>query len=63
MQDIPAFFWSDQQINDSLRRVMDAAFDGVLSMSRSERVDMRSAAYMVAVDRVAQATHLRGLYP
>ena len=63
VQDIQAFFWSDREINENLRQVMTGAFDGVLSMSRSEQVDMRRAAYMVAVDRVAQATNLRGLYP
>ena len=63
VQDIQSFFWSDDEINDNLRGVMSGAFEAVLAMSRSERVDMRSAAYMVAVDRVARATTLRGLYP
>ena len=63
VQDIQSFFWSDEQINDNLREVMAGSFEGVLKMSRSEGVDMRSAAYMVAVNRVAEATQLRGLYP
>ncbi|MDQ3879790.1 MAG: Glu/Leu/Phe/Val dehydrogenase [Chloroflexota bacterium] len=63
VQDIQSFFWSDEEIDANLRDVTTGAFHGVVGMSRSERVDMRSAAYMVAVDRVARATNLRGLYP
>ena len=63
VQDLQSFFWSEAQIHENLRDVMSRAFSGVLQMSRSESVDMRSAAYMVAVDRVAEATRLRGLYP
>ena len=63
VQDLQSFFWSEEQITESLSEVMKSAFAGVLEMSRTERVDMRSAAYMVAVDRVADATRLRGLYP
>jgi glutamate dehydrogenase/leucine dehydrogenase len=42
---------------------MDRAFDSVYAMSQRHEVDMRTAAYMVAVARVAEATTLRGLYP
>ena len=63
VQDVQSFFWASEQINDNLRQVMSRAFESVLEMSRSEHVDMRSAAYMVAVDTVAEATRLRGLYP
>lgn len=63
VQDLQSFFWSEEQVAASLSDLMKNAFAGVLEMSRSEGVDMRSAAYMVAVDRVADATRLRGLYP
>ena len=63
VQDLQSFFWSEDEIRQNLSEVMAQAFRGVLEMSRSEKVDMRSAAYMVAVDRVAEATRLRGLYP
>jgi glutamate dehydrogenase (NAD(P)+) len=42
---------------------MDRAFNDVHRMSTTREVDMRAAAYMVAVSRVAEATTLRGLYP
>jgi glutamate dehydrogenase (NAD(P)+) len=63
VQDMQAFFWTDQQITGELERIIDAAIEEVLAMSRSAAVDMRGAAMMVAVNRVAGATSLRGLYP
>ena len=63
VQDMQSFFWSEDRINESLREIMDRAFDAVYAMSTKHDVDMRTAAYMVAVARVADATTLRGLYP
>jgi glutamate dehydrogenase (NAD(P)+) len=63
VQDMQAFFWSDREIIAELDRTIDDAFAGVLAMSEAKRVDLRGAAMMVAVDRVANATSLRGLYP
>jgi glutamate dehydrogenase/leucine dehydrogenase len=63
VQDMQSFFWTESRINESLKEIMDRAFESVLSMSQQHEVDMRTAAYMVAVARVAEATTLRGLYP
>jgi glutamate dehydrogenase (NAD(P)+) len=63
VQDMQSFFWTEDRINQSLREIMDRAFDSVYAMSQRHEVDMRTAAYMVAVARVAEATTLRGLYP
>lgn len=63
VQDMQSFFWSDREINAELDRSMDDAFAGVLAMSEAKDVDMRGAAMMVAVERVAEATTQRGLYP
>ncbi|MDQ3690669.1 MAG: Glu/Leu/Phe/Val dehydrogenase [Chloroflexota bacterium] len=63
VQDMQSFFWTEDRINDSLKGIMDRAFEAVLAMSERHDVDMRTAAYMVAVARVAEATMLRGLYP
>jgi glutamate dehydrogenase (NAD(P)+) len=63
VQDMQAFFWSEEEIAAELDRIIDDAFAGVMTMSASKGVDMRGAAMMVAVGRVAQATMLRGLYP
>jgi glutamate dehydrogenase (NAD(P)+) len=63
VQDMQAFFWSEEQIAAELDRIMDDAVTDVTAMSREHSVDMRGAAMMVAVERVAGATTLRGLYP
>jgi glutamate dehydrogenase (NAD(P)+) len=63
VQDMQSFFWTEARINESLKEIMDRAFEAVLHMSDRHEVDMRTAAYMVAVARVAEATMLRGLYP
>jgi glutamate dehydrogenase (NAD(P)+) len=63
VQDTQAFFWAEREIAAELERIMEAAFAGVLATAERERVDLRGAAMMVAVGRVAEATALRGLYP
>jgi glutamate dehydrogenase (NAD(P)+) len=63
VQDMQSFFWTEERINESLKEIMDRAFEAVHDMSETHEVDMRTAAYMVAVARVAEATTLRGLYP
>jgi glutamate dehydrogenase (NAD(P)+) len=63
VQDMQAFFWSEEQVAAELDRIMDGAVADVTAMSHERGVDMRGAAMMVAVERVAGATTLRGLYP
>ena len=63
VQGMQAFFWSEAEINAELDRIMDEAIGGVQAMAASEKVDLRAAAMMVAVSRVAESTTLRGLYP
>jgi glutamate dehydrogenase (NAD(P)+) len=63
VQDMQAFFWAEAEVAGELERIMDDAFASVLAMSHAKSVDLRGAAMMVAVDRVAGATTLRGLYP
>jgi glutamate dehydrogenase (NAD(P)+) len=63
VQDMQAFFWAEGEVTGELERIMDGAFADVLAMSHAKSVDLRGAAMMVAVDRVAGATTLRGLYP
>jgi glutamate dehydrogenase (NAD(P)+) len=63
VQDMQAFFWSEAEITAQLDRIIDEAMDGIGAMAAAENVDLRSAAMMVAVSRVADATTLRGLYP
>ena len=58
-----AFSWAEPQVMAELDRIMDVAMAGIQAMAAAERVDLRAAAMMVAVARVAEATSLRGLYP
>jgi len=63
VQNIQSFFWSEAEVNNYLQQVIANAFAEVLSISQLEKVDMRTAAHMLAVGRVAQAMTLRGIYP
>jgi glutamate dehydrogenase (NAD(P)+) len=63
VQDLQFFFWKEHEVNSRLRDILTAAFDRTLGRAASEGVDLRTAALMEAVTRVARATELRGLYP
>jgi glutamate dehydrogenase (NAD(P)+) len=63
VQDLQDFFWDSIEISDKLERIMARAFKAVLDESIKQGCDMRTAAYMVAILRVAEATRLRGIYP
>jgi glutamate dehydrogenase (NAD(P)+) len=63
VQDREEFFWSIDEINARLRRVMVRAFEDVHRTSIEHDIDMRLAAYMLSVSRVAEATLTRGFYP
>jgi glutamate dehydrogenase (NAD(P)+) len=63
VQDLQAFFWEEEEINTKLHHVITRAFYEVLHTSVNRRVDMRTAAYAIAVQRVAAATAVRGIYP
>ncbi|MCG2767466.1 MAG: Glu/Leu/Phe/Val dehydrogenase [Chloroflexota bacterium] len=63
VQGLQFFFWSEQDINLKLRDIMVKAFGDVLAISKEKNVDMRIAAYILAIDRVAEAVMIRGIYP
>jgi glutamate dehydrogenase (NAD(P)+) len=63
VQDLQEFFWDEHDINERLERIMLRAFDNVLRVSEEKKVMMRTAAYVLAIDKVAQATTIRGIYP
>ena len=63
VQDLQAFFWEEEEINTKLHHVVTRAFYEVLHTSVNKRVDMRTAAYALAVQRVANAAVVRGIYP
>jgi glutamate dehydrogenase (NAD(P)+) len=62
VQDRYGYFWSLQEVNDRLEAKMCEAFAAVLDTSLRYRTDLRTAAYIVAINRVATVTRLRGMY-
>jgi glutamate dehydrogenase (NAD(P)+) len=62
VQDLQNFFWTEEEVNKKLRDILVKAFYDVLHRSQREGVDMRLAALMIGIDRVAQAMLWRGLY-
>jgi glutamate dehydrogenase (NAD(P)+) len=54
------FYWTKKEVLERLDTKMTEAFNAVLEMSEKEKVYMRDAAYMVAIDRVVKAMELRG---
>ncbi len=63
VQDLQAFFWDENEVNQRLQRIMVRSFAEVWERSQEEGVSMRLAAYLLAVDRVAQAVRARGIFP
>ncbi len=63
VQDLQAFFWEEEEINTKLHHVITRAFYEILHTSVNKHIDMRLAAYAIAVQRVANATTVRGIYP
>jgi glutamate dehydrogenase (NAD(P)+) len=63
VQDLNRDHWSEVVVNEKLRVIMVKAFSETLEIAIRESCDMRTAAYLLAVDRVANAMAMRGLYP
>jgi glutamate dehydrogenase (NAD(P)+) len=62
VQDRQGFFWNEQLVNKRLEEIMVESFDAVVQYARTHAVNNRIAAYMLALDRVAFAIKLRGIY-
>ncbi|MFL5649142.1 MAG: Glu/Leu/Phe/Val family dehydrogenase [Chloroflexota bacterium] len=63
VQDLNRDHWSERVVNEKLKEIMVKAFSETLAIARREQINMRTAAYLLAVQRVADATAMRGLYP
>jgi len=63
VQDLSSLFWSEKEINERLEPIMLNAFRGVMRLAREREVDLRTAALIYAVQRVADALMTRGIYP
>ncbi len=63
VQDLNRDHWSEAVVNAKLKDIMVKAFDETITIAKREGVNMRTAAYLLAVKRVADAMEMRGLYP
>ena len=62
VQDRYGYFWTENEVNERLEAKMVEAFSAVLETAQRYKVDMRVAAYIVAINRVATVTKMRGMY-
>jgi glutamate dehydrogenase (NAD(P)+) len=62
VQDRQGFFWNEELVNTRLEEIMVGSFNAVTAYGEKHKVDNRTAAYMLALDRVASAMKLRGIY-
>ncbi len=63
VQNIQKLFWKEDDVNKGLDEIMTRAFHEVYNIYLKEKVNMRTAAYMLAIDRVGAAKRLRGIFP
>jgi glutamate dehydrogenase (NAD(P)+) len=63
VQDFSSFFWSEDEINARLVRIMREAFEHIWVTAQTHKVSLRTATFIVACTRILQARELRGLYP
>ncbi len=63
VQDIRAYFWDLDRINKELKKILLEAFEEVYQKSKDRKISLRTAAYIIAVSRIARAIELRGFFP
>lgn len=63
VQDFSSFFWTEEEINDRLERIMVGAFASIWKIAQDKQVSLRTAAFIIACHRVLEARAERGLYP
>ena len=63
VQDLQWYFWEIEEIRERIRKVMSNSFEEVWQVAEQKNTDLRSAAYLLAVQRVASAIDQRGIFP
>ncbi len=63
VQNVQRLFWNEDDVNQRLDQIMTKAFHEVYDLSVKEKVNMRTAAYMLDLGRVGEAKRLRGIFP
>ena len=63
VQDFSSFFWTEEEINQRLDKIMIDAFRGIDSIAKMHHVSLRTATFIVGCERILKAREMRGLYP
>ena len=63
VQGINSYFWKLDRINAELKRIILEAFEETFKISEERHISLRTAAYIIAVSRIARAIELRGIFP
>lgn len=63
VQDLQSFFWGHDKVVNEVKKLLSRTFREVIEKSKKEKVNMRTAALMIGIERVAKAKKMRGLYP
>jgi glutamate dehydrogenase (NAD(P)+) len=63
VQDLQNFFWEENEVNNRLTRIMRYSYQTVEASMKAHKTDMRTAALIIGVKRVAEATIRRGIFP
>ena len=63
VQDVQSYFWCEKEVNTKLKDLLDRSYEEVLHLSQEKKVNLRTAAMILAVKKVADAILVRGLYP
>ena len=63
VQNLQALEWEEKEVNEKLRRNMDKAFNSVYDIAKQKGVTLRTGAYLIALKRVVESMHFRGIWP
>ncbi len=63
VQDLQSYYWRETEVNARMEDILMRSLNDVCAMAEREKTDLRTAAYLIGVKRVADATMLRGIYP
>ena len=63
VQDFSSFFWSEEEVTRRLEQILIGAFGRIWDIAQRKHLSLRTAAYIVACERVLDARRIRGLYP
>ena len=63
VQNVQELLWSEEQVSERLQYIIKKAFNEVIEIAEKKKIPMRTAAYLLGIERVAKAMELRGIYP